>query len=579
MSGPDNAPPTEQPGRVFTHRLTPVEIEHDLILLGVDLAPLAGAAEGGELTDGTSFSVATEAADTVQLHLRGVSPSVAGELGAMLLPTGRLAERGWRAGDTVGLRLEPDGLALDRAEPGAPTLEQRRALWERLHEAIREASGQPVPLAGPVWRACTDRPELFAAPLSPLSELLAEGRFAFEDGRVAPDGFDFAAWGRDKRLKELGRRYRFEPDESRAVLAVVQEYHRLTEDETTGPPEEVRAALGALAEASLAEAVLFETIGAGRTGADVLLRLVDECQAVAPRSGRAALCWLRGKALERGGDVAGAEREFQAAEAADPAFPLALEELAHYAGDRGDAERALALLRRAGVADEDERVELLSRFHAEPHADLGRNEPCWCGSGRKYKQCHLRRGASAATLDERAVWLYRKAETFVTEGGPWRTSMMAVAVERSRHDNAPLALLDALNDPLCADAVLFEGGALDEFLEVRGALLPEDERELARRWLSAPRGLYEVQRARPVTLREARSGETRELVDAEPAPEAGTLVCARPLPAGQGWRAFGGLEPVRPDDREALLALLDSEPGPVELVAFLTRRLAPGSAG
>lgn len=21
-------------------------------------------------------------------------------------------------------------------------------------------------------------------------------------------------------------------------------------------------------------------------------------------------------------------------------------------------------------------------------ADLGRNDPCWCGSGKKYKKCH-----------------------------------------------------------------------------------------------------------------------------------------------------------------------------------------------
>ncbi len=24
-----------------------------------------------------------------------------------------------------------------------------------------------------------------------------------------------------------------------------------------------------------------------------------------------------------------------------------------------------------------------------PVQDLGRNEPCWCGSSRKYKHCHL----------------------------------------------------------------------------------------------------------------------------------------------------------------------------------------------
>ncbi len=25
----------------------------------------------------------------------------------------------------------------------------------------------------------------------------------------------------------------------------------------------------------------------------------------------------------------------------------------------------------------------------ERAADLGRNETCWCGSGKKYKRCHL----------------------------------------------------------------------------------------------------------------------------------------------------------------------------------------------
>jgi hypothetical protein len=30
---------------------------------------------------------------------------------------------------------------------------------------------------------------------------------------------------------------------------------------------------------------------------------------------------------------------------------------------------------------------------AAPGQKLGRNDPCWCGSGRKYKDCHLRRDA------------------------------------------------------------------------------------------------------------------------------------------------------------------------------------------
>jgi len=27
--------------------------------------------------------------------------------------------------------------------------------------------------------------------------------------------------------------------------------------------------------------------------------------------------------------------------------------------------------------------------------DIGRNDPCWCGSGKKYKQCHYREDRAA----------------------------------------------------------------------------------------------------------------------------------------------------------------------------------------
>jgi preprotein translocase subunit SecA len=30
-----------------------------------------------------------------------------------------------------------------------------------------------------------------------------------------------------------------------------------------------------------------------------------------------------------------------------------------------------------------------------PDCDLGRNDPCWCGSGKKYKQCHMRKDEQA----------------------------------------------------------------------------------------------------------------------------------------------------------------------------------------
>lgn len=32
--------------------------------------------------------------------------------------------------------------------------------------------------------------------------------------------------------------------------------------------------------------------------------------------------------------------------------------------------------------------KLFSRRVPEAAAHLGRNDPCWCGSGKKYKKCH-----------------------------------------------------------------------------------------------------------------------------------------------------------------------------------------------
>ena len=62
---------------------------------------------------------------------------------------------------------------------------------------------------------------------------------------------------------------------------------------------------------------------------------------------------------ERFGDVEQAEATFRAAESLDSSWPLTLMSLARYASDRGDAERGLSLVRRAGATAEHELVMLL----------------------------------------------------------------------------------------------------------------------------------------------------------------------------------------------------------------------------
>ena len=36
----------------------------------------------------------------------------------------------------------------------------------------------------------------------------------------------------------------------------------------------------------------------------------------------------------------------------------------------------------------DQMVETLVPVVKDPHTKLGRNDPCWCGSGKKFKFCH-----------------------------------------------------------------------------------------------------------------------------------------------------------------------------------------------
>jgi hypothetical protein len=296
------------------------------------------------------------------------------------------------------------------------------------------------------------------------------------------------------------------------------------------------------------------------------------------RAARVAFRWLRAVALERIGDIDAAERELRAAESMDPDWPLPLFDLARFASDRGDAERGLALLRRAGAEPDHLLVELLEQHRAEPRRGLGRNEPCWCGSGRKYKKCHL--GREQLPLAERVGWLYAKAIQHVLFTG-WRELLAEVGYKRCRYPlDDPESLSAAMGDPLVLDAVLFEGGAFEDFLEVRGSLLPDDERLLAEQWLLVERSVFEVEQVRRgegVAVRDVRTGDIHDVRERTASRQLKPLqlICARVVPAADSSQFFGGVEPVALHERDALVDLLDAGPDPVTLVAYLSSRSAP----
>jgi tetratricopeptide (TPR) repeat protein len=502
------------------------------------------------------------------------------------------------------------GLTLERIPEPVAAPEPIQRLRKGLDEVI--SAHEPVELDHAISTLCAGDPTLFTELLPPVGEILEACGLSRHGDWLASDGFDFARWRTSNYRGLIAARYDLSDDEALAVVAVVTLYEQVAEvfeavrsAEETGDSaalasitadlaaavespavyteggdasrDTVRSVVAFLAEPAVAEAVLAETIGRHEDGAAALGLFAETLEPLAPRAAKAPVRWLRAKAYERLGHIEEAEATYQAAESLDPDWPLTLVDLARYASDRGDAGGGLSLLRRVDAPPGDPLVEVLEHFQARPRTGLGRNRPCWCGSGLKYKKCHLRN--EQLPLEERAAWLYQKAGRYLLDGA-WDELLFEIATVRAHHSDSPDAVRQALHDPLVCDAVLFEGGAFADFLTTRGVLLPDDERLLAKQWWLVDRSVYEisvVRRGEGFTVRDLRTGDTHEVRERTASRQlrVGQLVCARIVPTGDAMQVFGGLEPVALHERDDLIALLDSEPGPLELVAFLTRRFAP----
>lgn len=591
--------PTVLAGRVFTHRLGADEAAHDMLAVTPDLDPITALCdhEGyGRFSDGSAARVALGAFDDELLAQRGIPAEVVDPLGALLLTPGTLETLGAAEGDLVGVRQTEQGLVVERVTALAHT-----TMGARLAATL--GADEPVYVDAAVWTACIEDPAAFTEPVPPLSEIVDDYGLARRGEWLAPAGFDFDHWLFERGCASLAERHDLDPDDAFVLYTLLRLYDQMSqllidaadmdEPQLTATAEGATESDGtenegfldlvgelgaALADPLLAELLVAETVGTGRDGAPALGMFAEVLGSKVPPAARIATRWLGAVALERMGDIDAAERELLEAESMDPDWPLPLLDLARFASDRGDVERALSLLRRADAGPDHPLVDLLTRYRTEPRSDIGRNQLCWCGSGRKYKKCHL--GCEQLPLAERAGWLYAKAAQHAQLNG-WNELLIEAALERSRYAvDDPDALDAAMDDPLVLDAVLFEGGAFEEFLEIRGSLLPDDERLLAQQWLLVDRSVFEVEQVQPglgVTLRDVRTGDTHDVRErtASRQLKPGHLVCARVVPAGDTMQFFGGLEPVALHERDRLIDLLDTEPDAVTLVAQLSRRFAP----
>jgi hypothetical protein len=480
---------------------------------------------------------------------------------------------GWARVDVVGgaLRWSPlDG-------PPVATAAQVAAMRAGFERAVRDddvhRSFDAVPMpAGlrfssgesPIHEALlVDRPAFRSDPIPPLGQLSAAAGLVERNGLIAAEGFDWDALHAWQTRNRLGISHGLDP----AQVDLLNEF--LTAFDTSKTADGVPADVMAALDDGEVAAAAWEELGRRGEPVEALAELIAALSSTERSVGQT---WLLARALDRSGETATAVDVLEGAVDGSCRHGPALVDLAGFRADRGDPVGALRLLVQAGVEpgrddesgyddrDDDELLwdEVEGFATHRPRPTARRNDPCPCGSGRKYKACHL--GRETHSLDDRAGWLYNKASRFLRDRRPLATEELAELVvdEINQRD-----WFDVLADgPFLRDVVLHEDGVFGEFLAARDGLLPDDEALLAAQWVLVDRGVFEVLETTgtELELRDVARGDRVRVVNTHPSDgiRAGTMLLGRPLPVGETYRAFSGFMPVPNGHQHAMLAAIDS---------------------
>jgi tetratricopeptide (TPR) repeat protein len=546
-------------GAVFTHRVSEVEANQAVLAFTPDLFPLASLVNDRHLLRLSGGGLA-ELFDAETLEETEFPDGIDQVLGG---PEGWLG--GTQPGQLVGFRVGPDDVEVVPnviVPPPPDTLaSQLRSDFER----CGDGSGIPMTVGELIYQLADSAPRLVQnTVLPPISDLLASSGFEVRAGFAGPSGTDWEAFGRLQTVLEVAAEWDLDPDDARGLMMASEVYHLWLDEGTdfAGAGDQ----LGQLvAPVDTGEA--FIEITASESPEDVL-SFIEALKAKGGPRRRNNLGWVEALAAGLAGDHERAEASLRRALAADPDHEGALAEAAWYASDRGDATRAVQLLER--LDGEDERLlDVLRRYAVSAKDQPGRNDPCPCGSGKKYKHCHL--GASPThPLPDRVDWLWEKMSWFLRTS-EWEHELLDVILALA--ESSPAVDLRA-DVGLAQSLLLFQGGAIDDFLRQRGPVLPDDERDLVEQWALTSRSLYEVlgvDQGPGVKLRDVRSGEVVDAKERGPSAQLtpGQLIAVHPVFDGEGYRLLGDIVPVPAEYRDDWINLLEAEAQPEAMAIMI----------
>lgn len=439
-------------------------------------------------------------------------------------------------------------------------------MFDGAHAELATTTSDQVALAA----LLSDRDAFVEAPVPYLPDLLEAAGFEQRRQTVARSGFDWGALDERRNHNHLPLAYDLDENAIDALRVLIGACELFSNDGETalGETEDERdgaaVLMTALAEMDgLAEAFVTEASLRGLVGRQIEA-FVDALTSRLDGHQPAGLGWITSRCLLDRAETRASIELVERLVGPDRDFAPLLVDAAAIASDRGDARTAMRLLARAGfdesllyTDDWDDGPLAYGRTDAEaisvlaevagyarhrPKAQVGRNERCPCGSGRKYKACHL--GTERHDLGDRSAWLYDKAKRYVRNSCPEILTDLADELAEGEYQ----VRRQLVSSPFVYDLALHESGIFEKFLEDRGWLLPDDELLLAQTWTLTDRAVFEIihERHDDLRLRDVGSGERITVTNAyeSDATRPGTFLVGRPVPVGDVHRAFGGFFPV-----------------------------------
>lgn len=551
-------------GRLALHRLGPEEVAQRIVRLDEDVAGAVAAASDPARVRIGEVEVALRAAlDAAGEDDPSADPVV--DLPPDWHPD--LAD-----GDMVAVAVAADGgLVLTADDRPSRDAGDADAGHDDGATAVRDAllrvgTAWGVPLAGDddpwvadlidiLLQVAADAPEVLDGLRRPLTEVLDEAELAYGGGFLGGPGVA------DHRLRlfQVGADVLGGPWADRELLDQAEPLGTAwllllgAGDEEIPAEARAIAVAAALTEPDAPVALARHLRSAGvEVGPELLGRVAEVADADPSLAGPAQLL---AEARILAGEPEGVGDRLAAALAdADPdEWGEAFELLGHLRALAGDLDGAARALARIELHDT---VAFLDTWRAPARADVGRNAPCPCGSGRKHKQCCLGKPARTG-LAERVPLLWWKARTWCL-----RTQGLALPWSAVLDTDA-----DGDADALVLDLALVADEALTAFTVEVGTLLPADEAALVETWLERPHRLWEVgERADDgVALTDltgpADASALTTVRHPHPELEPGEVVLAVVVPVGDDLeQVVGQAVRVPPSTRAAARDLLADHP-------------------